>query len=178
MFQDQWDYFWVDSRQYYNDAKWQQQAKKDFSPIRWQDFSKDFLHLQRGSFAGISERVWNDILWDHGFNGTPAWVFSVHWFVESFPVEKLKLLCYADCIWLLAALSAVIWAYGFTPACFLLIFLFTSYSMRWPTDSAALPVKCFATIRCTFSSLATEYSVAFASIESLQTPGETLKTER
>jgi hypothetical protein len=48
-------------------------VKQRFTPELWQEFTHDALALQRekGQFDG---GLWKQMIQDHGFNGTPAWV--------------------------------------------------------------------------------------------------------
>lgn len=137
LFQDFNDYFWVSSKEYLSDLGWQEQVKSHFSTERWKQFSHDFLYLQRIADGGLGRSTWNDMLWDHGFNGTPAWVGFSHWVTNAVPVEEIKLLCLIDPILIALSFIAVWWSFGLRAALIYFIYFFISYSTRWPTISWA-----------------------------------------
>jgi len=105
---------------------------KLFTPARWQQFSHDMLHIQR-DIHGFSDKLWRQMLQDHGFNGTPAWVMLARPLASVVPVEAVKLLCWIDLLLLAGALWATRWAYGGPAAWWVAFFLAVSYSTRWPT---------------------------------------------
>ena len=107
-----------------------------FTPERWSAFSHDFLHLQR-KMKGLDRETWAQMLADHGFNGTVAWMFVARPFTQIVPVESVKWLGYIDVVLLGTAVGFVAWAYGGSAALWTTFFLFTSYSTRWPTISWA-----------------------------------------
>lgn len=137
VFQDSKDYFWANSKEFMRDTKWQAESKALFSQKRWEEFSHDFLYLQRSIPGGMDTGTWNDMLWDHGFNGTPAWVGTIKWLVNLVPIEEIKKLCYVDVALLAASFCVTWWAFGIAPALVYFIFYFTTYSSRWPTLSWA-----------------------------------------
>lgn len=104
----------------------------EFTPARWAEFNHDFLYLQR-EVAGWNGKLWRQMILDHGFNGTPAWVLLAHPITELWPVEWVKLLAWADALLLIGALGLVSWAFGGVPALWTGIFLMVTYSTRWPT---------------------------------------------
>lgn len=123
-----------------------QVRKEKFSDERWEAFTHDALHLLRtrgcmskhkdGSCrAELSAGMWREMIQDHGFNGTTAWTLVAEPITQVVPVEAIKLLGYLDIVLLGAAIGAVWWAYGSTAAGFTTLFLFTTYSTRWPTLS-------------------------------------------
>lgn len=105
---------------------------RQFTPERWQQFTHDMLHIQRG-LHGFSDKLWRQMLQDHGFNGTPAWVMIARPLALVVPVEYVKILCWADFFLLAGALWATRWAYGGVAAWWVALFLAVSYSTRWPT---------------------------------------------
>jgi hypothetical protein len=113
-----------------------EKVKEKFTPARWEAFEHDFLHLQR-KMKGLDSDYWAQMVNDHGFNGTPAWLGVATPLARLVPVESVKLLGSLDVILLLAAVGAAFWAYGGWSAAFLYLFLLTSYSTRWPTISWA-----------------------------------------
>lgn len=107
-----------------------------FTPERWQQFSHDFLFLQR-NVEGLNPELWRQLLQDHGFNGTTVWVLQALPFVQL-PVEYIKTLGYLDIFWLGLAIAAVAWAWDGATALWAALFLMLTYSCRWPTISWAL----------------------------------------
>jgi hypothetical protein len=106
-----------------------------FTPERWEQFSHDFLFLQR-EVPGLNSELWRQLIQDHGFNGTPAWVLEALPF-SAVPVEWIKTLGYLDCVWIALALAAVVWAWDLNTALWAMLFLMLTYSCRWPTISWA-----------------------------------------
>lgn len=129
--QDENDYFMVEYAAFVRDRAEHDRIRGLFTPERWQSFKHDFTVLQR-ELVGFSQKTWYQMLVDHGFNGSPAWVLWAQPLASRVPVEYVKLLGYVDALWLLAALGATAWAYGWRSAGLLTVFLFTTYSTRWP----------------------------------------------
>jgi hypothetical protein len=111
-------------------------VKAEFTPEGWAAFSHDFLVLQRETY-GLTKDYWWQLVNDHGFNGSPAWVGYASPIARLVPVESVKLLGYLDLVLLVGAVGASWWAFGGWSAGFLLLFLVTTYSTRWPTVSWA-----------------------------------------
>ena len=111
-------------------------VKAGFSTERWSQFKHDFLVI-RDWKKGIDSELWRQMVQDHGYNGTPAWTLQATPFVRLVPVEFLKVLAYLDVALLAAALAAVVWAYDLDAALFVALFLFTTYSTRWPIIGTA-----------------------------------------
>ncbi len=124
------------------------QAVKDaeFTPERWEQFSHDVLYLQRT--IGCRERkrsnsskcarefddkMWRQMIQDHGFNGTVVWTMVAEPITTMVPVEAVKLLGYLDVALLAIGFGAVFWAFGLAPTLWTLTFFLLSYSLRWPT---------------------------------------------
>src|SRR6185503_10969568 len=102
-------------------------VKQKFTPERWQEFTHDALALQRekGQFDG---GLWRQMIQDHGFNGTPAWVALARPIADVVPIEHKKALCWIDIGLLAVGVGAIGWAYGAEAALWTLFFLFTTYS--------------------------------------------------
>jgi hypothetical protein len=113
------------------------EVKKRFSEEEWKQFVHDARHIQRAPPTNLSCKLWRELLLDHGFNGTPTWVLFARPFAKLIPVEAIKVACYLDFLWLLAALVAVWWAFGREAFAFSWLFLMVSYSLRWPIISWA-----------------------------------------
>lgn len=103
-----------------------------FTPESWDAFTHDFLYLQRET-PGFTDKIWRDMIQDHGYNGTPVWTVMARPLAQLVPVESIKLLGYLDLGLLLGATAATAWAFGGPTAAFLWLFFMTSYSLRWPT---------------------------------------------
>jgi hypothetical protein len=112
------------------------EVKKRFTDAEWRAFTHDVVVLQR-ELAGFSsdKELWTQMITDHGFNGTPAWVSVARPLARAVPVEAIKWLCWIDPVLLGAAIGLVGWAYGADAAIWTALFLFASYSARWPTIS-------------------------------------------
>ncbi|MDD9971105.1 MAG: hypothetical protein OXR73_33010 [Myxococcales bacterium] len=109
-----------------------------FSPKRWAELEHDFLTLQRKRSDRMPRGLWVTMMNDRGFNGTPVWLLAGQAFANLVPVEAIKLLCALDGLLLAAALVAVGWTYGTSAALWACVFLFVSYSLRWPVVSWAV----------------------------------------
>ncbi len=103
-----------------------------FTAERWDAFEHDFLTLQRTGPSQMNDKLWRQMIIDHGYNGTPAWTVMARPIANLVPVEAVKILGYLDLAVLVAAVGAVAWAYGSTTALFAWVFLMVSYSLRWP----------------------------------------------
>ncbi len=107
-----------------------------FGPERWAEFEHDALVLQR-DFPGMNDRLWRQLIQDHGYNATPVWTMAARPLAEAVPVESIKWLCHLDTVLLAAAVGAVVWAYGSVAGLWTVLFFMLSYSLRWPTISWA-----------------------------------------
>ncbi len=103
-----------------------------FSPERWEQFQHDALYIQR-EIPGFSDKLWREMIQDHGYNGTPPWTTLARPLSSIVPVESIKLLGFLDLGLLAAATGATAWAFGAPTAGWLWIFLMCGYSTRWPT---------------------------------------------
>jgi hypothetical protein len=114
-----------------------------FTPERWEAFTHDVLTLQRTigcrdrdtrgrCIREMDDALWRQLVNDHGFNGTPAWVLVARP-LTAVPVEWLKLLGLLDLVLLTGAVGLVGWAYGGTTALWTALWLLVTYSTRWPT---------------------------------------------
>ena len=112
-------------------------VKARFTPERWKAFTHDFLYLQR-DVKGMEHGMWEQMVQDHGYNGTTVWTLEALPIVYALPVEQIKLVCFLDVLLLLAAIGAVRWAWNESAAGFVALFLMVSYSTRWPAISWSL----------------------------------------
>jgi hypothetical protein len=106
-----------------------------FTPERWAAFTHDALHLQRAYKREWSDKLWRQMVMDHGFNGTTAWTLVAEPLTRVVPVEYIKWLCHLDLLLLIGMAGLITWAYGVDTALWLVLFLTASYSLRWPTVS-------------------------------------------
>jgi hypothetical protein len=113
-------------------------VKEKFTPERWEQFTHDALVLQRekGQFDG---GLWKQMIQDHGFNGTPAWVAEAKPLASIVPIEYKKLLCSIDVGLLAIGVFAIRWAYGGDAALWTPASCEPSRTRRWPTISWAYP---------------------------------------
>ena len=109
-----------------------EEVRERFSPERWGQFEHDLLYLQRESGA-FTDKLWRQMIQDHGYNGTPAWTVVAKPLTQLVPVEAIKILGYADVALLGTGIGMVYWAFGTQAALWTWFFLMVSYSTRWPT---------------------------------------------
>ena len=109
-------------------------VRADFTEERWTEFQQDVLFLQRNT-RGFNDKLWRQMILDHGFNGTPPWTVVAAPLANLVPVQSVKLIGWMDMVLLLVTLGFVGWAYGRSTAMWVWFFLVTSYSTRWPTLS-------------------------------------------
>ncbi len=107
-----------------------------FTPERWTAFEHDFLVLQRTG-PSMNDKLWRQMIIDHGYNGTPTWTLLARPLAEWVPVEHVKLLGYIDLVLLLGATLVVAWAYSTETGLWVWLALMLGYSLRWPTVSWA-----------------------------------------
>ncbi|MDP6934558.1 MAG: hypothetical protein QGG40_16665, partial [Myxococcota bacterium] len=62
-----------------------------FTPERWDAFEHDLLVLQR-EIPGMNDKLWRQMIQDHGFNGTPVWTLIAKPIAWLVPVEGVKFL--------------------------------------------------------------------------------------
>ena len=110
----------------------EEEIKAHFTPERWKEFTMDVTYIQRHFSFGMSCDLWRMLLQDHGFNGTPVWTLIARPIASIIPVKAIKIATWLDVIWLIAALAAVAWAFGFQAFAFTWIFMMVCYSYRWP----------------------------------------------
>ena len=117
--------------------------REKFTEERWADFTHDVLYLVREvgcrnkdekgvCRAELNDKLWRQLIQDHGFNGTTVWTMIAAPITKVVPIEYLKLLGYIDVVLLLGAVFMVAWAYDGTAALFTALWLLVGYSSRWP----------------------------------------------
>lgn len=109
---------------------------ENFTPQRWAAFEHDTLYMQR-EVNGWTDKLWRQMIQDHGFNGTPVWVALAEPLATNIDVENIKWLANLDVIVLAIGFGFVVWAYGGVPAAWIWLWMMVSYSVRWPTISWA-----------------------------------------
>lgn len=129
---DTGEYYFQEYNAFVADTTEHAEIRETFGPEKWAQFKHDFIYLQR-EVIGFTPSTWEQMLWDHGFNGAPSWVLFAQPLAQITPVESIKVLCWSDGLWLLLALGFTIWAFGVDAGMWLACFLFISYSGRWPT---------------------------------------------
>jgi hypothetical protein len=110
----------------------EKEIKSHFTPERWKEFVHDSMYILRQKQFGMDCGLWRMLLQDHGFNGTPVWVFMARPFTSIIPVESIKVAAWLDVVWIVAALWAVFWAFGLETMAFSWLFIGLCYSFRWP----------------------------------------------
>jgi hypothetical protein len=110
----------------------EKEIKSYFTPERWKEFTMDVTYIQRHFSFGMSCSLWRMLLQDHGFNGTPVWTLIARPIAHMIPVKLIKIATWLDVVWLVAALAAVAWAFGWQAFAFSWIFIVVCYSFRWP----------------------------------------------
>ncbi len=98
-----------------------------FSAARWDAFAEDVAYFANRS--GIQD--WHKILKDHGFNASPVWVALGASVTRELPARSWSigegdsmfsgLIGPLDPLLLLIALGAIVWAFGWRTACFVVV---------------------------------------------------------
>jgi len=115
-----------------------------FRDQRWREFVADIAWFKQQ----LPPDRWSLLLVDHGYNGTPAWSFTIgalltrHLSVRA-PAERWLMLL-LDPLLLLGAAAGVAWAFGLRSAFLLVIFVGTHYLMSWGHLKGALVRTDFA----------------------------------
>jgi hypothetical protein len=104
--------------------------QRKFTPERWKAFKHDTSILLRD--FPMSRKEWQKLVRDLGFNATPAWIAIAHPIVQVVPIEWVKSLCLLDLYLVASGLLAIWFAYGGREAMWALVFIGTTYSLRWP----------------------------------------------
>ncbi|MBN2527297.1 MAG: hypothetical protein JXR76_12955 [Deltaproteobacteria bacterium] len=107
-------------------------VKSHFTQTRWEQFVHDATFIQRKS-KRLRCNLWQQLLQDHGFNGSPTWVLIARPITQVIPVESIKMATLLDLVLIIAMLGLVLWAFGGQAFAFAWLFITISYSFRWPT---------------------------------------------
>jgi len=100
-----------------------------FTAERWEEFKRDADHfLAFPQFRYLR----NYFFVDHGYNPPPTWAVTGYLLAGAIPVEEVKWATIADAALVTAALAAAAWAFGPEAALWVLLFLLTTFSGRWP----------------------------------------------
>lgn len=86
------------------------ECKRHFSEKRWTEFRHDAAYF----WERVSIPAWSRITTDHGFNATPVWMAAGTVLSNLAPASDtfLSLLAALDTLLLLAATTALAWAFG------------------------------------------------------------------
>lgn len=101
-----------------------------FAPERWREFVADIAFF-RGIFT--PHRWTEEVLHDHGFNGTPVWALLGRALASTAPAshDQIAALALLDPLLLLAMWAAVAWAFGWRTACVGMVWWGTSYPTQY-----------------------------------------------
>jgi hypothetical protein len=106
-----------------------QEVYQRFSPERWEAFFEDnrfFALANHWDYIAAIRR-------DHGFNGTPTWIFVARLFDSWLPISEgtLTVLGLLDLVLLAAAFTAVFRTYGASAGCLSLVVFGLGYPGRF-----------------------------------------------
>jgi hypothetical protein len=100
-----------------------------FEPARWEQFKKD-IRFFRGRF---SRERWDQSQQDHGYNGTPVWGIVARYLGDHTELtwDNIVRLGMIDSGFLIAMWLAVLWAFGWRPACVALVYWGMNFPARF-----------------------------------------------
>ena len=100
-----------------------------FTPARWEAFKADVAWFK----AHMSERKWNEVQMDHGYNATPVWTMAATLLTNLAPASRggNMVLALIDPFLLLVMWFAVIRAFGWPTAAVALVWWGTNYPARF-----------------------------------------------
>lgn len=105
-----------------------------FAPERWAAFKADIDWFT----ASLPERSWDTILTDYGYNATPFGRLTQQFISNLLHPGQLKWAGYFDLVLLCAALIVIGRVFGMEASLFAALFMFVSYSGRWPPIGASM----------------------------------------
>jgi hypothetical protein len=107
-----------------------------FTPERWREFVADIGYF-RSTFT--RERWQNEVLADHGYNGTPVWAALGRALASLGPAThgQLTVLALIDPFLMLVMWSTIAWAFGWRTACVGLLFWGTNYPAQFYWNGGA-----------------------------------------
>jgi len=114
-----------------------ERCRARFTARRWSDFRTDVAFF-RERFPEVD---WQRLTTDHGFNASPVWVLFAHPLAGGAPVTmtRLQLLAALDPLLMLAALGALVWAFGWQRAALVAVVWGTYFPGRlWWTGGSFL----------------------------------------
>ncbi|HEX2658878.1 MAG TPA: hypothetical protein VHU40_11425, partial [Polyangia bacterium] len=114
-----------------------ERCRARFTAERWSDFRADVAFF-RDRFPDAD---WQRLTTDHGFNASPVWVLLAHPLVGAAPVSmtRLQVLAAMDPLLMLAAVAALVWAFGWQRAALVALVWGTYFPGRlWWTGGSLL----------------------------------------
>jgi len=107
-----------------------------FTPERWREFTADIAFFRSLFSPG---RWLDEVLHDHGFNGTPVWALLGRPLASAAPAshEQLVWLAAIDPILLAIMFAVFAWGFGWRAACIAAVWFGTSYPTQWMWNGGA-----------------------------------------
>lgn len=107
-----------------------------FTPDRWDRFKADVAWFR----GRMSDRKWNEVQMDHGYNATPVWTMTATLLTNLAPASRtsLTLLALVDPALLFLMWFAVVRAFGWPTAAVALVWWGTNYPARFYWTGGAL----------------------------------------
>jgi hypothetical protein len=110
-------------------------CEQTFGPTRWAEFKRDVRWLR----ARMPDRVWRELMTDHGYNPTPVWTLFGRALTAWIPTDSpaMHALMRSDRVMVTATFLALAWAFGLETGALAVIVWGTGYSWRygWVGDS-------------------------------------------
>ncbi|HHO54249.1 MAG TPA: hypothetical protein ENK18_26105 [Deltaproteobacteria bacterium] len=106
-----------------------------FTEQRWASFCHDITwFLDR-----LDDYLINtNFFVDHGYNPPPTWTVVGGNLASLVPVERIKLICTVDMVWIAGMFGCIAWAFGIETCAFAMLFYVVTFSGRWPILGQAL----------------------------------------
>lgn len=111
------------------------EVKAGFTPERWAGFCHDIEYfldrLDKKSLA-------SNFFVDHGYNPPPTWSVVGGNLALAVDVERLKWICEADTVLVVAMFGVAWWVFGFEATAWIMLFYVVTFSGRWPILGMAI----------------------------------------
>src|SRR6185295_11575159 len=106
-----------------------ERCKQHFSEARWESFTKDVKFFRDRQ----SNRRWDDLQTDHGYNATPVWNIAGSLLANVAPASdgQLYTLALLDPLYFLAMVAIVWWAFGWRVTAVGLLVFATNFPSRY-----------------------------------------------